>query len=196
MTKEDYIKLGEEHVRKDKEITLDEVKEKEKILNSHSLAWLKMWNTGEAHQHKDRIRSSKVSHSGNRADLYLSYKDHKSVPGKTRPIATGCSSNTLALSNSVSTLVEAVASASEEKMEVISSEDMLFHSKLHDKRVQELRRERRRGLLRKLKCDYCDKTRLIAGSEEVTCRTSKDDPIETPTDHPYRQERADPTDNS
>ena len=33
---------------------------------------------------------SNVTNSENRAKLYLIYKDHKKVPGKTRPIAMGC----------------------------------------------------------------------------------------------------------
>ena len=88
-----------------------------------------MWGTGENHGHADRVRASKVTRSENKAELYLSYKDHKAEPGKTRPIATGCSSNTLALSNN----------AEETKREVISTEDMLYNTKEHNKRVKSIR---------------------------------------------------------
>ena len=47
------------------------------------------------------MRARQVSRSENKAELYLSYKDHKTEPGKTRPIATWCSNNTLALSNTL-----------------------------------------------------------------------------------------------
>ena len=59
------------------------------------------WGTGAAHGHKDRIMTSKVTHSENRADMVLLYKDHKAEAMKTRPVVTGCSSNTAGLSNSV-----------------------------------------------------------------------------------------------
>ena len=111
MKREDYLKLGEEHVSKDRIIDREEVRKREMHLNNHALTWCKMWGTGRAHDQEDRVRQSKVTNSENRADLYLSYKDHKKVAGKTRPIATGCTSNTLALSNSVSTLIESVANA-------------------------------------------------------------------------------------
>ena len=137
MTREDYLKLGEDHVGKDEIIERDEILKIEKKLNEHALAWCKMWRTDEAHGHEDRIRQSKVTNSENRADLYLTYKDHKKEPGKTRPIATGCSSNTLGLSNSLSTFLESVANAEMNKLEVISSEDMLFHTKEHNKKIRE-----------------------------------------------------------
>ena len=107
--REDYLRLGEEHVGEDREIGRSEILQREKILIQHTNSWLKMWKTGEDHGHEDRIRHSKVTNSENRAELYLSYKDHKKVPGKTRPIATGCTSDTLGLSNSVSSLVESLA---------------------------------------------------------------------------------------
>ena len=98
------------------------------------------------------MRASKVTNSENRAELYLSYKDHKKVPGKTRPIATGCSSNTLALSNSVSSLVESLANAEDEKHEVISTEDLLSNVGKHDEKVKNMRIERKRRILQKLRC--------------------------------------------
>ena len=115
MSRDDYLKLGKDHVKKDTEIGRAEVQRREKILNLHSLSWIKMWRTGGDHDHGDRIRQSKTANSENRAYLYLSYKDHKKVEGKTRPIATGCTSNTLALSNSVSSLIESLANAEKQK---------------------------------------------------------------------------------
>ena len=111
-----------------------------------------MWKTGEDHGHEDRIRHSKVTNSENRAELYLSYKDHKKVPGKTRPIATGCTSDTLGLSNSVSSLVESLANVEEEKLEVISTEDLLHSVGGHDEEVKRLRLRNKRNILKKLKC--------------------------------------------
>ena len=38
-TPEEYVKMGEEHTGKDKEITWNEMKEHEKIISEHSIAW-------------------------------------------------------------------------------------------------------------------------------------------------------------
>ena len=152
MKREDYLKLGEEHVGKDREIERPELVRREKTLNQHSMSWIKMWRTGQDHDHEDRIRQSKISNSENRADLYLTYKDHKKVPGKTRPIATGCTSNSLALSNSVSSLVESLANSETNKHEVISTEDLLHNAKKHDKIVEKMRKDRKIRILRRIKC--------------------------------------------
>ena len=80
------------------------------------------------------------------------------MPGKTRPIATGCTSNTLALSYSVSTLIESVASAKEEKTEVISSEDMLSNTKVSNRMIREKRKEQKRMMIRKMRCKNHDPT--------------------------------------
>ena len=42
MRQEDYLKLGEDHTKKDIEITREEVQKREKILNSHALYWCRM----------------------------------------------------------------------------------------------------------------------------------------------------------
>ena len=152
MSREDYLKLGEDHVKKDAEVGRQEVQRCEKTLNLHSLSWIKMWRTGGDHDHGDRIRQSKTTNSENRADLYLSYKDHKKVEGKTRPIATGCTSNTLALSNSVSSLVESLANAEEQKFEVISTEDLIYNVKQHDKEVEKIRIDLKKRKVRKVRC--------------------------------------------
>ena len=191
MKREDYLALGEAHVGKDKEISREEMVKREKILNSHALSWCRMWGTGENHGHTDRVRASKVTNSGNKAELYLSYKDHKSEPGKTRPIATGCSSNTLALSNSVSTLVEALANAEETKREVISTEDMIYNTKIHNQEVMSMREEYNRKKVKKLRCQRIHPTdRRVEAEhpteghnepEEVTCRkeiVSEEEPTE------------------
>ena len=57
--------------------------------------------------------ASKTTHSENIVDVYLMFKDHK--PGKkTRPTATGHSSNSLGLSNAVAEVLEAVANSQTE----------------------------------------------------------------------------------
>ena len=85
---EEYLKMGQEHTGKDEEIDRKGIVEIERNLNGHVFFWSKMWGSGEAHNHRDRIIDSKVVSSEQLADMYLMYKDHK--PGqKSRPVVTG-----------------------------------------------------------------------------------------------------------
>ena len=80
---------------------------------------------------------SKLSRTENRDNLYLTHKDHKREAAKTRPIGTANSSNTRSYANSVSDLLEPVAASGDEKFEVISSEDLLYHTKESNRLVKE-----------------------------------------------------------
>ena len=64
-----------------------------KLRLSFVIYWAKMWGSGDAHSYRDRIIDSKVVTSEQLADLYLLYKDHKEQKA-TRPVVTGCNSNT------------------------------------------------------------------------------------------------------
>ena len=110
----------------------------DKLLNGHAMSWCKIWGSGAAHSHEKRIMTSKVSKSENTSDLYLMYKDHKNEPGKTRPVVTGCTSNTSAFSNSVSPLLESVANNSTTGFKSISGEDMLSKKELNNEKVKEV----------------------------------------------------------
>ena len=61
--------------------------------------------------------------------MYLVVKDHKEVPEgdlpKTRPIVSGCRSMGVHLADLLSEVVEGLADKIEDKIEVISNEDML-----------------------------------------------------------------------
>ena len=154
---QDYLKLGEVHTKQDKKITRETVVKTEKLLNSHSTAWCKIWSSGENHGHSDRIMSSKISSSENKATLYPLYKDHKSVPGKTRPVVTGCSSDTRGLSNSVSSFLESVANCNTDNFESISGEDMLSKTKEYNANIKLIRSkwEKRRTAKLSKKCGKC-----------------------------------------
>ena len=166
-TVEKYRELGKEHVEKDEKIDRKVVREIDKILNGHSRAWDKMWATGEAHKHQGRVMSSKTSSSENRADLYLSFKDHKKVQ-KARPIATQSTSNARALSNSVSDFVESVANSEPNKFETISSEDMLHHTEESNRKMDILRQEWMKRRLRKMKCSSCRTQHLRCKNHQKT----------------------------
>ena len=57
------------HAGKDKKIGWREIKEMEKQINGHSIAWVKMHGTGENHGHTDRVIDSKVTSSKNRSKM-------------------------------------------------------------------------------------------------------------------------------
>ena len=82
--------------------------------------------------------ASRITDSHNKAVLYPLYKDHKSVPGKTRPVVTGCTSNSRGLSNAVSNLLESVANCNPNNFESISPEDMISKMKINDEKVDDI----------------------------------------------------------
>ena len=84
----------------------------------------KIVNAGESHGHMERILSSKIVNSESSAPKYFLYKDHKKEES-WRPVVSGCSSNTLGLSNMLSDIVESLCGTIAEPYEVISSEDLL-----------------------------------------------------------------------
>ena len=79
------------------------------------------------------------------------------------------------MSNSVSSLVEALANAEEEKREVISTEDLLYNTKEHNEEVRRMRREYKERKIRKLQCRVHHPTERVNSSEEVTCRAPEDE---------------------
>ena len=123
-TPDNYAEMGEEHIKKDKEITWKQVRELETVVSSHTLAWDLIWNTGDDHGHNNRVIKSRVTRSGNQATLSLLFKDHKQG-NKTRPVASGNESFNLGLSNGISEVLESVAKAIESPYSVISAEDLL-----------------------------------------------------------------------
>ena len=139
-----YLRMGRVHTSKDRVVEREELIKIEKILNSHCVAWGKMWQSGDNHEHRSRIINSKKTASENTADLYLLLKDHKEGE-KTRPVVTGCTSNTLGMSNYTASIIEAVAASEEKPFEAISSEDMLAKTKDCNRRMADRREERERS---------------------------------------------------
>ena len=131
-TPEKYIEMGEDHTNKDTEISWAQMRELEKNVSEHAVAWEMIWNTGEDHNHQDRIIKSKNTKSGNQANLKLLFKDHKQG-NKTRPVASGNESFNIGLSNGVSDLLESVAKTSRDPYSVISAEDLLARVTAYNK---------------------------------------------------------------
>ena len=123
-TPEKYVEMGLEHTSKDKEIDWNKVRELERKVIQHTIAWELIWQGGDDHNHKDRIIRSRATKSGNQANLTLLYKDHK-LGDKTRPVASGNESYNVGLSNGISEVLESVARAISTPYSVISSEDLL-----------------------------------------------------------------------
>ena len=63
-----------------------QVIEIEKNLNCHAISWVEIFNTRLDHGHVERIMSSKVTKSENKADMYVLLKDNKGQPWNTRPV--------------------------------------------------------------------------------------------------------------
>ena len=122
--KEDYLKMGLAANKDDKKVNRKELKKIEKEINDNTRMLVKVMNMGENNDHLQRILDSKLTSSEQAAPMYFMYKDHKESGG-WRPVVSGCSSNTLGLSNLVSEMIEAVCSAVKNPYEVISSTDML-----------------------------------------------------------------------
>ena len=166
-TEEEYLKMGRDHTKKDKKIGRWEICMLEKTLNSHAVCWCKIWNSGENHGHMPRIIASKTSISNNEADMYCLYKDHKAEPGKSRPVVTGCNSNTRGFSNSVSDLLESVNKANTTPYEAISSEDMLAKITRYNKKAEEIMQEGRAHLQKKVLCSRGKGMRLISRCDKL-----------------------------
>ena len=128
-TMEAYIEMGQVHVSKDKEIDQSEVDERERLLNGHVSMLLKITDMGSHWNHEDRHRESNIKHSGYVAFLTLLLKNHKDpVDGKwsTRPVVSANEGIGTSLSNILSEVLEPLADSLEDKIEVISTEDMLY----------------------------------------------------------------------
>ena len=132
-----YEKIGEEKCKQDRVIDDCEHRKIEKRINDHVRFWTRIMNTGINHDHMERIMSSKQSVSENAATKYYMYKDHK-TEGGYRPVVSGCNSDTLGLSNTLSEVVEAVCMAVDNPYEVISSEDMLSRIEECNKEIEKL----------------------------------------------------------
>ena len=109
--------MGKVHTEKDLKIDRKEVIEKEKQLNGHVFFWTKMWGSGEHDGQGDRIIDSKVVSSEQLADMYLLFKDHQDGRA-SRPVVTGCNSNTKGLTNSASDLLESVTKQTRNPMKL------------------------------------------------------------------------------
>ena len=136
MEKEKYLQMGIKKIVKDKKVDRQEIKKIEERINAHTRMILKILNAGETHGHHKRITDSKIVDSETSAQMYFMFKDHKKEGG-WRPVVSGCTSNTLGLSNLLSDLVESICGSVSDPYEVISSDDMLARVEAFNRRKRE-----------------------------------------------------------
>ena len=128
VSREMYLKMGEMHTNKDKKISGDRAREVQKQLNGHTSMLIKITKMGEDWKHSKRIRETCINQSVCVPPMYLLYKDHKKtmeneVP-KSRPVVSSKSGMGIHINNILSDLTEPMADALENKIEVISSEEL------------------------------------------------------------------------
>ena len=102
---------------------------------------IKALNAGEAHGHLKRISDSKITNSETIAPKYFLFKDHK-LQESWRPVVSGCTSNTLGLSNLLSDVVESLCCSISDPFEVISGEDLLSRIEVFNKFIKEKNAEK------------------------------------------------------
>lgn len=124
-----YKQMGSVHTCKDSKITWEKATEIQKDINGHVLAWLKFTSAGESHQHEERFRMTCTSQAAAPATMYLLHKDHKQVATgeipPSRPVVSDLTGMGVHLSNLVSTILEPIAEAIPNKIDVISTEDAM-----------------------------------------------------------------------
>ena len=110
-TPEEYLKMLEVHTKNDTEISIEEATKKAKSHDAHMSSWLKMLNIGETWSQQKRIRQSFLG-CESLASMDLLIKDHKKVnPGEpfpSRAVVNGRASYNIALSETISILMESV----------------------------------------------------------------------------------------
>ena len=76
MSMQEYERAGLVHTAKDTEVTMGFLVKNQRRLNGHMSMLLKTFLVGQNHDHFERIRNLKLTHSLSIAPLYLLFKDH------------------------------------------------------------------------------------------------------------------------
>ena len=129
LTKEQYLKAGSEHTKKDKKISWDKVKYLQTQVNAH-MWWLSKIVGYSKDKNEARMSRNIQGVNMEVPQLILLVKDHKQwcpesgVPVPTRPVASGNRGINSHLSEWISEIMEPVA-LSMESAEVCSTEEVL-----------------------------------------------------------------------
>ena len=100
-------------------------------INGHISMLLKTFMVGKSHEHYERIRNLKITHSMSVAPLYLLFKDHKGwtletgKPPPSRPVVSAGAGQNDHLSEIVSHILEPIVKMRPGGMEVTSTGDFI-----------------------------------------------------------------------
>ena len=137
---ESYLEMGRVHTAKDREVGQDVVERTQRLFNGHTAMWLKFLNIGADWEHEARMRESCLQETCSVPPMYLLDKDHKerkegALPA-TRPVVSGCGGMSLSMSNILSDIIEALADARKDPLEVISTEDLKSRIVAHNQEAE------------------------------------------------------------
>ena len=110
----EYVRVGMLHTDKDVEVDLAFLQENQRRIICYISMLCKIFKIGEAHKHKDRVRSLKITLSLSIAPMFLLFKDHKGwsletgKPLPSRPVVSAGSGQKDRLSEIISNLLEPV----------------------------------------------------------------------------------------
>ena len=131
MSMAEYTRAGEVHTMKDTEVTLEFLLKNQRKINGHISMLLKTFMVGKLHEHYERIRNLKLTHSLSVAPLYLLFKDHKGwqintgTPPPSRPVVSAGSGQNDHLSEIISHILEPIVKMNPGGMEMTSTGDFL-----------------------------------------------------------------------
>ena len=125
-----YLKMGEAHTSKDREVSNEEIWEIQRRVNTHVASWFRITRMGSKWSHEERMRANLISQSASPAPMYLFGKDHKAVGPdgvpKSRPVISSQGGMIVNLSNIISEYIEPIADSLEGKIEIMSTEEFKY----------------------------------------------------------------------
>ena len=125
---ENYAEAARPHIEKDEIVTKKDYEDIEKLINAHSIFWMRMLKVGEDTGDQERYKQSMKTEDSKRSTLYMFRKDHKhckdSEKGpQVRPLCDVSDSYGHKLSYFISNILKEVTDR--EKTVCNSTEDML-----------------------------------------------------------------------
>ena len=146
LTYEQYIKAGNAHTVKDREINLDEAEEIQRILNGHMRHWSKILNLGAEWDQEDRSLRNLLSNGLAVCPMVVLIKDHKSwtidseeaLP--SRSVMNGNMGMNSPISEFISMVMEPIANEDKNNMEINSTDGLIADikktNKTEDRRME------------------------------------------------------------
>ena len=131
MSLKEYERAGNVHTNKDTEVNLEFLIKNQRKINGHLSMLLKTFMVGKSHNHYERIRNLKLTHSLSVAPLYLLFKDHKGwtldtgKPPPSRPVVSAGAGQNDHLSEIISHILEPVVKMLPNGMEMTSTGDLI-----------------------------------------------------------------------